>query len=234
MAIECAFDWYDIAKEHYGESISSGSLYLITGFYKARSWSFASFCDATTTEPRHIIVVPREGEGTTAGRDWKCTFPAQYRDGPSGPSHNGSVNQTVFISGFKIAVRDDVFGWLSQKSEVQQVPAVPPRKGPCGCTSFPMWPSGKKKSSKRRRGANRGADVNHVPALSQVGIIGLLHLCSMTQQLLALSSFRYYQPIPIEQGLNSVIYVKDHHRNDLPPRIPMLWWPSRMIVNGQR
>ena len=109
LAVEHAFEWYEIAKERYGESIGSDSLYLITGFYKARSWSLASFYDTMATEARHIRVVPREGEGTTSGRDWKCTFPVQYRDGP-GPGHNGSVNQTVFISGFKIAVRGDVLG----------------------------------------------------------------------------------------------------------------------------
>ena len=203
MAIERAFDWYEIAKEHYGESISSGSLYLITGFYKARSWSLASFHDATATEHRPIKVVPR-GEGTTAGRDWKCTFPMQYRDGP-GPGHNGNVNQTIFISGFKIAVRDDVFGWLSQKPEVHPVPAVRPRKGPCGAARFLLWLFGKSNLSKRHRGANGGADVNHVPMLSQVGIIGRFRIFFMTQQLLALSSFRHYQPIPIEQGSNSAV-----------------------------
>ena len=122
--MEHASDWYEIAKEHYGESISNGSLYLITGFYKARSWSLASFHDATDRERRQILVVPREGEGTTAWRDWRSTFPLNYRNGPS---HNGNVNQTVFISGLKIAVRDDVFGWLSQKPEIQPVPAVQPR-----------------------------------------------------------------------------------------------------------
>jgi hypothetical protein len=166
VAMERAFDWYEIAKELYGESIRNDSLYLITGFYKARSWSLASFHDATATEPRHIRVVPREGEVTAPGRDWKCTFPVQYRDGP-GPGHNGNVNQTVFISGFKIAIRDDVFGWLSQKPEVQPVPAVRPRKGPCSFTSFLLRPFTKENPSKRRRGPNGGADVNHVPSLSQ-------------------------------------------------------------------
>ena len=194
--MERAFDWYEIAKEHYGESISNGSLYLVTGFCKARSWSLGSFHDATATEPRHIRVVPREGEDTTAGRDWKCTFSVQYRDGP-GPSYNGNVNQTVFIRGFKIAVRDDAFGWLSQKPNVQPVPAVRPRKGPCGCARFLMRPFGKDIPLERRRGANGGADVNHVPSLSQVGIIARFLVFSMIEQFLALSSFRYNQPIPI-------------------------------------
>ena len=228
--MEHAFDWYEITKQLYGESIRNDSLYLITGFYKARSWSLASFHDATTTEPRHIWVVPREGESTNAGRDWKCTFPVQYRDGP-GPGHNGSVNQTVFISGFKIAVRDDVFGWLSQKPEVQPVPALRPRKGPCSCARFLLWPFGKEDPSKRRRGGNGGADVNPVPALSQVGIIGQFHVLSMTQRLLALSSFRYHQPILIEQGLNSVT-SETITEMIFSPRIPMLWWLLHMIANG--
>jgi hypothetical protein len=127
----------------------------------------------------------------------------EWHDGP-GPAHNGSANQTVFISGFKIAVRDDVFGWLSQRPEVQPVPAVRPRKGSCDCVSFMLQPFGRENPSKRRRGANGGPYVNHVPSLSQVGIIGRLHVfsTSMTEHLLALSSFRYNQPIPIEQGLN--------------------------------
>jgi hypothetical protein len=228
--MERAFDWYEIAKELYGESIRNDSLYLITGFYKARSWSLASFHDATATEPRHIRVVPREGEVTAPGRDWKCTFPVQYRDGP-GPGHNGNVNQTVFISGFKIAIRDDVFGWLSQKPEVQPVPAVRPRKGPCSFTSFLLRPFTKENPSKRRRGPNGGADVNHVPSLSQVGIIARFHVFSMTERLLALSSFEYYQPVPIEQGLDSDI-SKTVTEMKTFPRILMLWWPLRMIANG--
>ncbi|KAF8545968.1 hypothetical protein OG21DRAFT_1451313 [Imleria badia] len=166
VAMDHAFDWYEIAKQHYGESISSSSLYLITGFYKARSWSVASFHDSTGTEPRNIRVVPREREGTTARREWMCTFPVQYRDGP-GPDHNGSVNQTVFISGFKIAVRDDVLGWLSQKPKVQPVPADRSRnKGPCFSRFLTRF-FGKKNTSKRRRRDNGGAYVNDVPALSQ-------------------------------------------------------------------
>jgi hypothetical protein len=61
---------------------------------------------------------------------------------------------------------------------------------------------GKKNTSKRPRRENGGADVKDVPALSQVGIIVQIHIFSMTEQHLALSPFRYYQPIPIEQGLN--------------------------------
>ncbi|KAF8549075.1 hypothetical protein OG21DRAFT_1448346, partial [Imleria badia] len=43
VAMKHALEWYEIARELYGESINNGSLYLLTGFYKARSWSLASF-----------------------------------------------------------------------------------------------------------------------------------------------------------------------------------------------
>ncbi|KAF8549076.1 hypothetical protein OG21DRAFT_640744 [Imleria badia] len=101
------------------------------------------------------MVVPREGEGTTTRREWMCTFPVQYRDGP-GPGHNGNVNQTVSISGFKIAVRDDLLGWMFQKPVVQPVPADGSGKG-----------SDKNNISKQVCTENRGVDVNDVPALSQ-------------------------------------------------------------------
>ncbi|KAF8549067.1 hypothetical protein OG21DRAFT_1515569 [Imleria badia] len=212
VAVERAFDWYEVAKELYGESISSGSLYLVTGFYKARTWSLASFSDAAAaTEPRHIRVMPRNGDGTTAGRDWKCSFPVQYRDGP-GPGHNGSVNQTIFISGFKIAVRDDVLGWMSQKPEVQPVPDVRPRQRPC-FSRFLKRLFGKKNTSKRPRRENRGADVKDVPALSQpfhpsdiINRYLLNKVCGGTSKII----------------IHVISFV----------RIPMLWWPLRTIVNG--
>ncbi|KAF8552604.1 hypothetical protein OG21DRAFT_102487 [Imleria badia] len=171
VAMERAFDWYEIAEE-LDERISSGSLYLITGFYKARSWSLGSFNDATGAEHRNIRVLPREGEGTIAGREWKPTFSMQHRDGPR-HDHHGNVNQTVFIRGFKIAVREDALGWMSQKPqkpEVQRVPADRPREAPCCFTGFLvwlfcklMWLFGKNSNSKRPRRENGGVDVNHVP-----------------------------------------------------------------------
>jgi len=180
VAIERAYDWYKIAKEQYGANISGGSLYLITGFYKARSWSLASFDDATTTESRHIRVVPQDGEGTITGRHWEYTFPVDYRDGPG---YSGNDNQTVFIRGFKIAVRDDVLGWLSQAqgSKVQPVPAVRPRKRPCDFAMFLMRVFCKKNTPKPPRGEGGGADGGPVLALSQVGIMSRFQISSMTE-----------------------------------------------------
>ncbi|KAF8549065.1 hypothetical protein OG21DRAFT_1488841 [Imleria badia] len=143
VAMKHAFDWYKIAKEHYGECFGSDSLYLVTGVSKARSCSL-----------------------THPGGDYHGTFPfpVQYRDAPG---RDGNVNQTVFISGFKIAVRDDVLGWISRKLEANPAPVIRSRKGLFGFARFLMRLFGKKNTSKRPRKGISDADVNHVPALSQ-------------------------------------------------------------------
>ncbi|KAI6101858.1 hypothetical protein F5141DRAFT_1050979, partial [Pisolithus sp. B1] len=44
-ATENALDWYEFAKKCYGVQRLDRSLYLITGFYKAPSWSLCAFSD---------------------------------------------------------------------------------------------------------------------------------------------------------------------------------------------
>ncbi|KAF8432207.1 hypothetical protein L210DRAFT_3558656 [Boletus edulis BED1] len=166
LAMEEAFDWYRLAQETCGDNIRNGSLYLLTGFYKAQCWSLASFNHATVTQDRHISVAPRKVGSTAAGRNCHCTFGLDYREGPA-PGQYGSVNQTVFVRGFKIAVRDDVLGYLSQKSDVLPVPAGPPREDPRGFVWCLMRLFCKRNTPKRRRRANGVADVDRVPQLSQ-------------------------------------------------------------------
>ncbi|KAF8550276.1 hypothetical protein OG21DRAFT_1419985 [Imleria badia] len=169
IAMERALEWYEIARNRYGENMSACSLYLITGFYKARSWSLASFNDPASLElvnPRSIKVGRQESieGGSTTGRYWECTFPVDYRDGP-GSNHNGSVNQTVYISGFKIAVREDVLRWWAQGPVVEPVPAV---RRPHRFARFLKWLLFGRKRASRFRHAIR--TVEHLPSLSPVSL----------------------------------------------------------------
>ena len=173
VAMERAVRWYGIARELWGESVTNYSLYLITGFYKARSFSLASFCDTTAPEPRHIEVVPPDDKGTVVGRLWKPTFPVEYRNGPEG--YNGNINQCVFIRGFKIALPVDVFRWLFGEPDVRPVPAAPLPLVP-SCPARFLSLLCRKDTLKRRHRANAPVDVEPVPALSQVGTIGQLQV----------------------------------------------------------
>lgn len=163
--MERALDWYEIARKRYGESMGACSLYLITGFYKTRSWSLASFNDPTSIEHMNrpsIKLVRQESTegGSTTGRGWECTFHAEYRDGP-GSNHNGNVNQAVYISGFKIAVREDVLGWWAQGPVVEPVPAI---RRPYRCASARFL----KQLFGKKRPTHGVGTVEHLPSLSPV------------------------------------------------------------------
>jgi hypothetical protein len=190
LAIQRAFEWYRFATQRLQRQICNHSLYLITGFYKARSWSLASFQNtaAGVNGNSASIRVIKVGEGSNSGNyKWESTFHMEWNDGPR-RGGNGNVNQSVFLRGFKIAVRDDIFGLWTQPV----VEAVPRPKSPgvvkCSCLSFLKGSSRKKKTSSNytpRPVKNSGPNPSHVPQLSQVdsspmismrGLIDLLAL----------------------------------------------------------
>ena len=170
LAIQRAFEWYRFATQHLQRQICNHSLYLITGFYKARSWSLASFQNAAPAAGGNsaLIRVVKVGEGSSYG--WESTFHMEWNDGPRG-GRNGNVNQSVFLRGFKIAVRDDIFGlWTQPVVEV-----VPRPKSPgvvkCSCLSFLKWPFRKQRTPSPytpRPAKNSSPNPAHVPQLSQV------------------------------------------------------------------
>ena len=96
MATKNALDWYKFAKKRYDDEQLARSLYLITGFYKARSWSLGSFNNPTDGTGK---ILARKDDNNPNTYLLEFAFSADHRHGDS-----GSVNQTVFITGFKITV----------------------------------------------------------------------------------------------------------------------------------
>ncbi|KAI6012903.1 hypothetical protein BKA83DRAFT_4364678 [Pisolithus microcarpus] len=97
VAMKNALDWYEFAKKCYDDPHLDRSLYLITGFYKAPFWSLGSFNehkdDTGTIEARRDDANPNVYLlKFSFYADWRCCR------GDAGQS----VNQTVFIVGFKI------------------------------------------------------------------------------------------------------------------------------------
>ena len=103
-------DWYRFAEERLGRMISHDSLYLITGFYKACSWSLASFENASGSgEFSAQFKMAQVGGSNIAGTyTWETTRALDWRVGPV--DVYGFPNQSVFIRGFKIALRSDFLG----------------------------------------------------------------------------------------------------------------------------
>ena len=93
MATKNAHDWYKFAEKHCNKEHLARSLYLITGFYKARSWSLCSFNNPTNGTRK---ILAKKDDNYIL----KCT--KSFVNPRHGDSR--SVNQTVFITGFKITV----------------------------------------------------------------------------------------------------------------------------------
>ncbi|KAF8549735.1 hypothetical protein OG21DRAFT_558303 [Imleria badia] len=123
-AIREAVDWYNFAEQRLGRIISHDSLYLITGFYKARSWSLAAYQrGAGAGEASAQFKAVQVGRGNIAASyTWETTHGMDWRVGPEDPYYNGIANQTVFIEGFKIAVREGILG--KKRVNVKAFPSV--------------------------------------------------------------------------------------------------------------
>jgi hypothetical protein len=100
VATKSALDWYDFAKKRYGVQHLDRSLYLVTGFYKARSWSLGSFNNPTDATGK---ILARRDDNNPNIYLLEFAFPADRRHSRGGDD-SGSINQTIFITGFKITV----------------------------------------------------------------------------------------------------------------------------------
>ncbi|KIK58562.1 hypothetical protein GYMLUDRAFT_170962 [Collybiopsis luxurians FD-317 M1] len=97
---ESARSWYDHFNQQLGRGIPNGSIYLITGFDKARAWGVVSFMDA---KPGNVFLefVPLNN-APKKPKYWFRTCNAALSDSDSDfEKQSGSV----FLRGFKIAVR---------------------------------------------------------------------------------------------------------------------------------
>ncbi|KAF8137628.1 hypothetical protein EV363DRAFT_1536876 [Boletus edulis] len=121
-AIQHGVDWYECATDSNkaGRLINNDSLYLITGFHKARSWSLGSAerqNDSSHQQRRSFKfkVGQIQQDGVTARSYlWATTHGFTGRVGPMYPyeipNHlrderlRRGINQTVFIRGFRITV----------------------------------------------------------------------------------------------------------------------------------
>ncbi|KAJ3768306.1 hypothetical protein FB446DRAFT_286144 [Lentinula raphanica] len=121
-AAECAMSWYTHVGGALGRKIHNSSLYLITGFDKARAWGVASFSNAT---PENISLefVPRSSKGKTAN------YPKyHFRTSNSAVSSSGADDTygqqsgCVFLRGLKIAIRQS---WFRETvAEINQVSSL--------------------------------------------------------------------------------------------------------------
>ncbi|KAH0838802.1 thioredoxin-like protein [Lanmaoa asiatica] len=132
-----AATWYHFAEENLGRIISHDSIYVITGFHKARSWGLAGYQNekGNSDFSARFTVGTREGGNLAANYNWETTRSMDWRVGPF--DGLGIANQSVFIRGFKIALRSSVQGvpqrWVSFE------PSRPSGRSDHGTSSGDSW-----------------------------------------------------------------------------------------------
>ncbi|KAH0832851.1 hypothetical protein J3R83DRAFT_11778 [Lanmaoa asiatica] len=223
-ALQHAADWYDFAERRLNRIIDHDALYLITGFYKARSWSLASFPNVAGTNEfpvRFTVAQSPEWNYT-----WRHERPMDTRIGLPDDLSNGIPNQAVFISGFKIAVSDELLVWKRITVKAVANPEQPEASNVVGRGSWlpNLWsnlarmggtseagpqynmPSGSGGASLARGSPGDTSDIidnhitiSHVPQIPKVGwrfssAFGGIEVAL----LIDASSFRYHQPMVIQ------------------------------------
>ena len=113
-----AAHWYKYALNEGGRDISNGSLYLITECTKSMNWGISVFYANPTANNDHRLIFDKES--------CRWEFDRGKVDARVGPkptditlSDNDEPNQCVFLRGFKIMLRPDIWDKLNGTIDVK-------------------------------------------------------------------------------------------------------------------
>ncbi|KAF7336939.1 WD40 containing domain protein [Mycena venus] len=119
-AVKHAESWYKYVNGTRGRGLVNGSLFLVTGYEKARSWGMASFQDVSLQNEFQLSFRPT----TDADNGYRYRWHAPYchRKHADSPSVDGSLlNQTTFIHAFAISVCEGFLGRVLGTEVCQRV-----------------------------------------------------------------------------------------------------------------
>ena len=117
LAARHAVNWYRYMFDK-GRNDPNGSLYFVTECTKSINWGHAVFYACPTTSDYLRLTFDQES------CQWDCQGKVDARTGPKAKyiiGFNEEPNQCVFIRGYKIMLRQDV--WAKLKSTVMVVPS---------------------------------------------------------------------------------------------------------------
>ncbi|KAF9238361.1 hypothetical protein BU15DRAFT_47818, partial [Melanogaster broomeanus] len=116
LALQNAAAWYHFAYVHLGRTSvrSNNTLYLITGHHKSSSWFVASFSRAERNIAFSLSFTARPMVNGNAAPAYSrgseaVTGSLKSRLGPGHGYNRDNPNQTLFVRGYKIAIREGPF-----------------------------------------------------------------------------------------------------------------------------
>jgi len=115
-AVQNAESWYNYVNGPRGREAENGSIYLVTGCDKSKSWGVASFSDVSGSFTLTFIPAS-EGGNDNCGFYWEQAslattnsgpIPIEYFDSPQ----DRPQNQCTFIRGFKVSLSEGLWATL--------------------------------------------------------------------------------------------------------------------------
>ncbi|KAJ7620421.1 hypothetical protein FB45DRAFT_150649 [Roridomyces roridus] len=120
-----AESWYRYVNGARGCQLSNGSLYLITGWEKARAWGMSTFQEIPPTRyPFRISFEPtfiNSASGSQKSYRWTTSGATQTKSSGPVAMDQTPLNQTVFIHGFSISLGTSIWSRLFGTVEVAPI-----------------------------------------------------------------------------------------------------------------
>ncbi|KAF8336673.1 hypothetical protein F5887DRAFT_987264 [Amanita rubescens] len=124
QAARCAASWYEYALNEGGRDVSNGSLYFVTECTKSKNWGIAVFYGNAVANNDHRAIFDSET------CQWKYRGKTDARVGPKPKDivllDDDEPNQCVFLRGFKIMLRPDIWDKLNAIDVTCQDGVSPP------------------------------------------------------------------------------------------------------------
>ncbi|KAJ7927724.1 hypothetical protein B0H13DRAFT_1704902 [Mycena leptocephala] len=142
-AAKHAESWYRYVNETRGRELVNGSLYLVTGWEKAKSWGIASFHDVSLQNENDFQFSFRPTADAEAGFKYRWQgihFRRKHADSP--PVDGIPLNRTTFIHAFAISLSERIWGRLLGDVEISQLVDSPTSAGNSGGGFVPFGAQG--------------------------------------------------------------------------------------------
>jgi hypothetical protein len=116
-AAKHAKSWYKYVNEARGRGLVNGSLYLVTGWEKAKSWGMASFHDVSLQNEFQLWFRPTADADDGYRYRWQAPY-CHHKHADPPPVDGTPLNQTTFIHAFTISLSEGMWGMLFGDVEI--------------------------------------------------------------------------------------------------------------------
>ncbi|KAJ6624094.1 hypothetical protein B0H10DRAFT_765264 [Mycena sp. CBHHK59/15] len=116
-AAKHAESWYKYINGTRGRGLSNGTLYIITGWEKTRSWGMASFQGVAAENEFQLAFRPT----ADCGYRWRRGTPARKKHFDSPLGERTLLNQTTFLHGLTISLGTGIWARLFGDIEICQL-----------------------------------------------------------------------------------------------------------------